>query len=90
MKPKFNNHLSAQRISIEHAFGRSWQQWNYLANSQQLHSGNQAVGAFYRATMLLINVRTCMHGRNQTSDHFEVLPPTPQEYLYPTELGAIP
>jgi len=31
-----------------------------------------------------------MHGRNQTSDHFEVLPLTPQEYPYPTELGAIP
>lgn len=83
---RFNRHLSRERISIEHAFGDSWRQWNYLANSQQLHSGNQAVGAFYRATMLLINVRACINGYNQTSLHFGVIPPTPHEYLYPTEL----
>ena len=30
---EFNKHLSRERISIEHAFGDSWRQWNYLANS---------------------------------------------------------
>ena len=85
---EFNRHLSAQRISIEHAFGDSWRQWNYLANSQQLHSGSQAVGAFFRATIILNNVRACMHGYNQTSQRFGVNPPTPHEYLNPTDLAV--
>lgn len=85
---RFNKMLSSVRISVEHAFGDAWRTWNYLSNSQQLHAGNQAVGAFFRTAVLLNNLRACIQG-NQTSKSFGVEPLTPQEYLNPTD-PAIP
>lgn len=57
---RFNKMLSSVRISVEHAFGDAWRTWNYLSNSQQLHAGNQAVGAFFRTAVLLNNLRACI------------------------------
>ena len=79
---RFNTKLSSVRISVEHAFGDAWRQWTYTVSHKQLHMGNQAVGAFFKAAVLLNNLRACMHG-NQTSVHFGVKPPTPEGYLYP-------
>lgn len=82
---RFNTTLSRMRISVEHAFGDAWRQWTYTTTHKQLRIGCQAVGAFYAVAVLLNNCRTCLRGRNQTSDCFEVDPPSIYQYLYPNE-----
>jgi hypothetical protein len=77
----FNQVLSSVRISVEHGFGQASKLWGYNSFGKELYSGKQAVAAYFRVAVLLTNCHICLRTRNQTTDRYNVAPPSLEEYL---------
>lgn len=78
---RYNKALARVRISVEHGFGDVQNLWTYQAFSKGISVGQQPVGPFYRAAVLLTNIFTCFRGSNRTSARFAMSPPLVHEYL---------
>ena len=77
---ELNKRLASIRISVEHGLGQIGQTWTYNCSAQQLHSGWQPVAALFITGVLLTNCHICLCP-NQTSQKYEISPPTLEEYL---------
>jgi hypothetical protein len=77
----FNQCMASARITIEWSFGAIVQQWASTAfsHSQQLLS-NRKVGQLYIVAAFLHNLLNTFN-RNQTSQYFNVAPPTLESYM---------
>ena len=76
----FNKAMSTVRISVERLFGDVINKFKYMDFKNNLKIGLSFVGKMYIASAILQNALTYLYG-NQTSEFFQVDPPTLQEYL---------
>lgn len=73
--------MSTARITVEWGFGRNVNLWGINSYKRGSKIMASPVAMYYVASTLLTNLRTCMDGRNQTSDTFQLAPPSVEEYL---------
>lgn len=76
----FNKSMSAVRNSVEWLFGDIVNYFKFLDFKKNLKLQLNAVGKFYIVAAILRNALTCMYS-NETSQYFELEPPTLQEYF---------
>lgn len=77
----FNKAMSSVRQSVEWEFGKIVALFAFLDFKKNLKLYLQPVGKFYFVGALLKNCHTCIYG-SQTSEYFEMNPPTLEHYLY--------
>ena len=77
----YNSSMSAVRTSVEWLFGDIINYFKFLDFKKNLKIGLTAVGKMYSVCAILRNALTCLYG-NQTSDFFNLEPPTLQEYFF--------
>ena len=68
------------RVSVEWFFGDIINSFKFLDYKKNLKVGLSSVGKMYIACALLRNAVTCLYG-NQTSEFFDLEPPTLEEYF---------
>ena len=76
----YNKAMSAVRVSVEWLFGDIINSFKFLDYKKNLKIGLSSVGKMYIACALLRNAVTCLYG-NQTSEFFDLEPPTLEEYF---------
>ena len=76
----FNASMNACRISVEWLFGDVINYYKFLEYEKNLKIGMSSVGKMYVVCAILRNVLTCLYG-NQTSEYFQLKPPTLEEYF---------
>ena len=76
----FNTAMSSGRVSVEWLFNDVSNYFKFIDFKKNLKIGMSAVGKQYIVCALLRNIFTCLYG-NITSDHFQLEPPTVQDYL---------
>ena len=72
--------MSACRISVEWLFGNVINYLKFLDYKKNLKIGMSSVGKMYVVRAILRNALTCLYG-NQTSEYFQLEPPTLEEYF---------
>ena len=72
--------MSSVRVSVEWIFGDVVKSFKFLDFKNNLKIGLSTVGKMYIVSALVRNAIICLYG-NQTSDLFDVEPPTIQEYF---------
>ena len=77
----FNECMLEPRLAVEWGFMRVSQLWQCFSKPVGLRAGNMSLGQMYLVSVLLTNIRTCMHKHNQISTYFELEPCSPEEYL---------
>ena len=77
---QFNHNMSGLRESVEWDFKDVICQFSFLDFKKNLKIFLQPVGKFYIVAGILTNCRTCVYG-NQTSQYFNLMPPSLQSYL---------
>ena len=68
------------RVSVEWFFGDIINSFKFLDYKKNLKIGLSSLGKMYIACALLRNAVTCLYG-NQTSEFFDLEPPTLEEYF---------
>ena len=68
------------RVSVEWLFGDVVNSFKFLDYKKNLKIGLSSVGKMYIVCALLRNAITCLYG-NQTSEFFDLEPPTLEEYF---------
>ena len=76
----FNDSMSSVRVSVEWLFGDILNYFKFLDFKKNLKIGLSSVGKIYVVCALLRNALTCLYGNN-TSDFFELDPPSLQDYF---------
>jgi hypothetical protein len=76
----YNTYMSSLRIAVEHGFGLVTKYWSFTDLKRVQRTGLQPTAAYYYCMTLFTNLHTCMHG-NQTSDQFDLQPPSVIEYI---------
>lgn len=76
----FNQVMSSVRISVEWAFGDITRTFAFTDFKKNLKLFLQPIDAIYKAAVIFVNCRACLYG-NQTSEYFQMEPPSIQEYL---------
>ena len=76
----FNSSMSSVRISVEWLFGDILNYFKFLDFKKNLKIGLSSVGKMYVVCALLRNALTCLYG-NQTSEFFQLNPPSLQDYF---------
>ena len=76
----YNKAMSAVRVSVEWLFGDIINSFKFLVYKKNLKIGLSSVGKMYIVCALLRNAITCLYG-NQTSEFFDLEPPTLEEYF---------
>lgn len=76
----FNSSMSAVRVSVEWLFGDIVNYFKFMDFHKNLKIGLSSVGKMYIVSALLRNAHTCCNG-NQTSEYFNLEPPTLEEYF---------
>ena len=76
----YNKAMSEVRVSVEWLFGDIINSFKFLDNKKNLKIGLSSVGKMYIVCALLRNAITCLYG-NQTSEFFDLEPPTLEEYF---------
>ncbi|XP_027058559.1 uncharacterized protein LOC113685269 [Pocillopora damicornis] len=76
----FNSSMSAVRESVEWLFGDIVNYFKFMDFHKNLKIGLSSVGKMYIVSALLCNAHTCCNG-NQTSEYFNLEPPTLEEYF---------
>ena len=79
MEP-FNAAMSSVRASVEWLFGDISNSFRFLDFKKNLKLGLSAIGKQYIVLVLFRNILTCLYS-NTTSTHFQLDPPTVQDYL---------
>lgn len=77
----FNAAMSKHRVCVEWGFGIVLNNWTFMEHKKPLKVLGTPVGLFYQVAVLLTNCLTCLKGSNQISSHFNLNPPTLNEYL---------
>ncbi|KAK3747025.1 hypothetical protein QZH41_010330 [Actinostola sp. cb2023] len=77
---QFNASMSAVRTSVEWLFGDIISYFKFLDYKKNLKIGLSSIGEMYVVCAILRNAMTCLYN-NQTSDFFNIEPPTIQEYF---------
>ena len=72
--------MSNVRLSVEWLFGDIINYFKFMDFKKNLKIGMSCVGKMYVVSALLRNALTCLYG-NQTSQYFELDPPTLQDYF---------
>lgn len=73
-----NQLLASLRIPVEWSFGIVRTLWAGVTSMMRVRL--TPIGVWWRIAVLLTNCYTCLYGGN-SSDYFEILPPTLEEYL---------
>ena len=76
----YNSAMSEVRSSVEWLFGDIIGYFKFLDFKKNLKIGLSSVGKMYVVCALLRNALTCLYG-NQTSEFFELDPPSLQDYF---------
>lgn len=76
----YNTAMSTVRTSVEWIFGDIINSFKFLDYKKNLKIGLSTVGKMYVVCAVLRNAITCLYG-NQTSEYFELDPPTLEEYF---------
>lgn len=76
----FNTAMSGVRISVEWLFGDISTYFKFIDYKNNLRIGLSAVGKQYIISGLMRNALTCLYGNN-TSQYFQLDPPTLQNYF---------
>ncbi|KAK3805646.1 MAG: hypothetical protein J3R72DRAFT_357285, partial [Linnemannia gamsii] len=79
---KFNVAMNGQRIVIEWAFGQITKYYGSLDEPKHQRMLSRCVESHYRFAALFTNIHTCFNG-TQLNMHFDIDPPTLQEYIHP-------
>jgi hypothetical protein len=82
LEAKFNSQMSSARITSEWGFGMITNLFTTCDFSRQQKIYQTSPEHMYKAATLFLNMRTCMRGRNQTSDYFRCHPPSLDNYLH--------
>jgi hypothetical protein len=77
---QFNASMSAVRTSVEWIFGDIINYFKFLDFKKNLKIGLSSIGQMYVVCAILRNALTCLY-HNQTSDFFDIEPPTLQDYF---------
>ena len=75
-----NKSMSSIRVSVEWIFGDVVNYFKFMDFEKNLKIGLSQVGKMYIVAAVLRNALTCLYGK-ETSQFFELDPPTLQEYL---------
>jgi len=75
-----NKAMSAVRVSVEWLFGDIIDSFKFLDCKKSLKISLSCVGKMYLVCALLRNAITCLYG-NQTSEFFDLEPPTLEGYF---------
>ena len=78
---EYNKSMSKACIAVEWIFGDVITSFKFLDYKKNLKIGLSSVGKMYTVCALLRNAITCLYG-NQTSEYFELNPPTLEEYFW--------
>lgn len=76
----FNKSMSAVGVSVELVFGEVANSFKFIDFKKNLKIQLNSVGKMYVVCSLLHNAITCLYG-NQTSQYFNLDPPTIEEYF---------
>lgn len=76
----FNQSMSSVRESVEWLFNDIITSFKAMDFKRNLKLGLSAVGKMYVVSAILRNALTCLYG-NETSDYFELAPPSLQDYF---------
>ena len=76
----FNESMSTVRESVEWLFNDIVNYFKFVDFKKNLKIGLSSIGKMYVVCAILRNALTCLYG-NQTSDFFELEPPSLQEYF---------
>ena len=76
----YNKSMSSVRVSVKWIFGDIVNYFKFMDFKKNLKVGLSQVGKMYIVAAVLRNALTCLYG-NETSQFFEVDPPTLQEYF---------
>ena len=76
----YNKSMSSVRVSVEWIFGDIVNYFKFMDFKKKLKIGLSQVGKMYIVAAFLRNALTCLYG-NETSQFFELDPPTLQEYF---------
>ena len=76
----YNKSMSSVRVSVEWIFGDIVNYFKFMDFKKNLKIGLSQVGKMYIVAAVLRNALTCLYG-NETSQFFELDPPTLQEYF---------
>jgi hypothetical protein len=79
-KAALNRVMSGVRIAVEWGFGRVTNLFGALDYTRRQQVNRTPVGLMYRTAVILANAHCCLYG-NQTTQAFDVAPPTLEEYF---------
>ena len=77
---QYNKAMSAVRSSVEWLFGDVVNSFKFLDFKKKLKLLFSSIGKMYVVSVLLRNALTCLYG-NETSNYFDLSPPSLQEYF---------
>ena len=80
LKDAFNKAMSKVRIAVERNYHIVTDNWRFVAYKSSQKVFLFPVGKFYIAAVVLTNCLNCLRP-NQTSQYFQVSPPSLEEYL---------
>ena len=77
---RYNRKMSKIRTAVEWEFGDVVNKFSFLDFKQPQKIGMSPIGKYYQVGMILKNCLNCV-SPNQTSQYFDLDPPTLAEYL---------
>ena len=77
---QFNSLMSKSRICVEWGFCDISAKFGIVDHKRNQRLLHEAVGKYYAVAAILTNCHTCLY-ENETSSHFNLAPPTLEEYL---------
>ncbi|KAF8826370.1 hypothetical protein HHX47_DHR5000203 [Lentinula edodes] len=80
LEQQLNTEMSRYRQAIEWTFGKIYQNWHAFTLHDQQRLFLSPIGLLFSVACLLTNAHTCLYG-SQTSQYFDLAPPTLEEYF---------
>ena len=80
LQEEFNTKMSKVRINVGWLFREILTYFAFVDFDKKLKIGLSPVGKMYRVCALLTSTRTCLY-KSQTSEFFNIDPPTLEEYF---------
>lgn len=78
---EFNAAMSSVREAVEWSYKDIKQQFTTMDFARMLKVRKAPIAQMYKMSILLWNVKVCLHGGGQVGMNFGCAPPTLQEYL---------
>lgn len=80
LQQQWNQQMNGARVEIEHVFSKVKTVFSFTHWFAKMQMGKSPIGIFVKLAFFLTNCHTCLYG-NQTSQRFNITPPTLTEYL---------